>query len=211
MTSFAALRRHFLILTAAALLAACSGGDDAPGSAAARPDTLVDMVYGQETAPVELIEYASTTCPACAAYHKRMKDTIFTLADEGKLRYVFREFPRNQVDIAGFATARCAGDDKFFDVLDDLFEKQQGLGAASRNGTIRTALQTLASQHGVDEAGFEACLEDPIIRGAISNAALAGEADEVTETPTLFLNGVKLSRQEGRTPENLIELIEAAQ
>lgn len=200
-------RRHFLIALTAFTLAACGGESGPTGQA----KDLVDMSMGQETAPAVLVEYASTTCGACANYHATMSETIKTLTDEGKLRYIFREFPRDQVDIAGFATARCAGDDKYFEVLGDLFENQRGILAAARNGTVRAALQAVGARHGIDAAKFEACLADEEIRTAISNAAKFGQAEGITETPTLYINGVRLDRAEGRTPESLITLVEAAQ
>lgn len=199
-------RRQFLVSLCAIALAACSGGDNAGENV--RTDDLVDMTMGSENAPMVLIEYASTTCPACAAYNRDMKETIKQLTDEGKLRFVFREFPRDGVDIAAFVTARCAGDDKYFDVLDDLFASQQGIIASARNGSVRTALQAIGARHGVEAAQFDACLEDVAIRSAISNAAKAGDEAGVTGTPTLFLNGVEILHPQGRTPESLIELVD---
>jgi len=206
MTLSKRLRDAFFAFSALAL-AACGGGDGATPDA----DSLVDMSIGADTAPVVLIEYASSVCPACANYHDTMHETIKTLADEGKVKFIFREFPRDQVDIAGFATARCAGPDKYFDVLGDLFANQQGLLAAARNGTIRGSLQAIAARHGMDQAKFESCLENQDIRRAISDIALYGRDVGVSETPTLFINDTKLDRSEARTPESLIALVEAAQ
>ena len=140
-----------------------------------------------------------------------MSETIKKLADEGKLRYVFREFARDQVDTAGFAVARCAGDDKYFDVLDDLFVNQRGLLQAARNGTVRASLATIASRHGLDNAAFEACLVYEAVQENILNAGKYGTGQGVNETPTLILNDVKLIPPEGRTPESLIALVDAAQ
>ncbi len=192
---------------ASVAISACGASDD--GSV--RESDLNDMTRGPADAPAVLVEYASTTCPACAAYHELMGDTIKQYADEGKLRFVFREYPRDAVDIAGFTTARCAGDDKYFDVLDDLFKNQQGLAAASRNGSVRVALQAIAQRHGVDAAKFEACLDDETIRSHISNAQKFALSQGVGGTPALYFNGAELSGAEARTPESLLSLIENAQ
>ena len=199
-------RRQFLFALSALALVACGGGDTGPTG---NEKDLVDMAMGPETAPAVVVEYASSVCPACAGYHATMHETIEELTAAGTLRYVFREFPRDQVDIAGFATARCAGDDKYFDVLGDLFENQRGVLAAARNGRVRGALQAIASRHGVDAAMFEACLADEEIRTAISNAAKFGDSQGVGATPTLFFNGAETN--EARTPESLIALVEAVQ
>lgn len=200
--------RHFLTALAGLALVACGGEPTGPTGKA---EDLVDMTMGSETAPAVLVEYASTTCGACAYYYNEMHETIETLADEGKLKFIFREFPRDQVDLAGFATARCAGEDKYFEVLGDLFKNQQGILAAARNGTVRAALQAVAARHGVDAARFETCLADEEIRTAISNAATFGEAQGVSGTPTLFLNDVLIEGVESRSPEGLIALVDTMQ
>lgn len=205
MTLIAQTRRHALALMSAGLLAACSGGDSIGPTG-----DLVDMSIGAPDAPVELVEYASATCGACAGFHVTMKDTIETLVDEGKLRYVFREYPLNgsPVDVAAFAVARCAGEDKYFDVIDDLFTNQRGIVVSAQNGSLRAALQAVAARNGVEQAAFETCLTNEEIKTNIQNAALAGAAAGVRETPTLFLNGIKLEGAEGRSPESLTELVE---
>lgn len=201
------LLRNFSIAVLALFFLAACGGDNGT----LRESDLEDMGYGSADAPAVLIEYASTTCPACAAYHSLMGDTIKELTDAGKLRFVFREFPRDTVDIAGFATARCAGPDKYFDVLDDLFTNQQGINLSARNGTVRGSLQAIAARHGIEATQFETCLSDQGILAAISNAQDYGSSQGVTDTPTLFFNGAKLTGTDGRTPESLKALIEISQ
>ena len=194
----------FVTVIIASLLVACGGGDDGN----VRESDLVDMSLGPADSPMVLIEYASTTCGACGNYHKNMSETIKQLAAEGKLRFIFREFPRDPVDIAAFVTARCAGPDKYFDVLDDMFSSQQGLFASMRNNTARASLQTIAQRHGVDAAKFEACLNDETIREQIENAREFGIANGVGSTPTLFFNGVMLVGTEAHSPESLMSLMD---
>ena len=199
---FSISRIIFMPLTLLALVAC--GGESA---GTINEADLVDMVQGPADAPAILIEYASTTCPACAHYHETMGETIKQLAEEGKLRFVFREYPRDAVDIAGFTTARCAGEEKYFDVLADLFKNQAGLAASARNGTVRSSLQAIAQRHGVDAAKFEACLSDETISTQISNTLNYAVEIGVGGTPALYFNGAELPT-EGRTPESLISLIE---
>ena len=206
-TMFAA-RRTVLAGLGAMVLAACSGNVGA--DTAVGP--LSDKVLGSEDAPVELVEYASVTCGACAAFHRDVVPTIKEMVDEGRVRFVFREFPTapTEVAVAGFAAARCAADDDaYYAMLDDMFANQQSVLAASRNGTVRIALQTIAGRHGVDAEAFDSCLSNPDIREAIANATEQGRVDGVTGTPTLFLNGRLLDGGEGRTVESLTELVDA--
>lgn len=204
---FFKLHRYFIFALSALALSACGGSNSNGGPAEA---DLVDMSLGPVDAPVVMIEYASSVCGACAAYHAAMSETIKTLAEEGKIRFIFREYATSDVDTAGFSIARCAGPDKYFDVVDDLFTNQRGLFQAARNGTVRAGLQTIAARHGLDQAAFETCLANEDVQENIRNAGLYANANDVTETPTLVLNGVKLIPPEGRTPESLIALVEEA-
>ena len=204
----ARLPHNFLIALTFAAIAACSGGNSDNNGSSGSVDGLVEMSKGAPTAPHTLIEYASTTCGACGAYHANMAETINELAEAGQLRFVFRDFPRDNVDSAAFVLARCGGAAKYFDILDDIYEHQQGLLAAIRNSTVRGVLETIGGRHGVTKEMFAACLEDETVLAQIKASTNAGNADGVTGTPTLFLDGRVLESPEGRSPESLISLVD---
>ncbi len=202
------LSRTCLAALSIAIMAACSGGGTDEVGSSGSVDGLVEMTKGDANAPHTLIEYASTTCGACGGYHATMSETITELADAGKLHFIFRDFPRDSVDTAAFVLARCGGEDTYFDILDDIFQHQQGLLAAARNSTVRGVLETIGSRHGISKEAFADCLEDETIRAQITASAKAGNADGVTGTPTLFLDGRELPSPEGRTPESLRSLVD---
>ena len=84
-----------------------------------------DVMIGSDKAPVTVIEYASMTCPHCAHF----SETTFPelkkrYIDTGKVRFLFREFPLDQLAAAGFVLARCAGPDKYFPLIETLFAQQ---------------------------------------------------------------------------------------
>ncbi|MEM6412124.1 MAG: thioredoxin domain-containing protein [Pseudomonadota bacterium] len=202
-------RRAVIIGLSALVLGACGETEDANANVTG---TLADKVFGPADAPVEIIEYASITCGACAQYHRDVVPAIKEMADEGRVRFVFREFPTAPVEVAvaGFAAARCtATDEAYFAMLDDMFINQRNIFAATQNGTVRTALQAIAARHGVDSAAFDACLTDETIRSEIQAATTTGQADGVTGTPTLFLNGRLLRTPEGRSVESITELVDS--
>jgi protein-disulfide isomerase len=94
-----------------------------------KPGPLGDKILGDENAPVTIVEYASMTCGHCANFHERTwpdlkKDYIET----GKVRFIFREFPLDPVASAAFMLARCAPQEKYFDIVDIMFEEQRSLG-----------------------------------------------------------------------------------
>ncbi len=99
--------------------------------AIAKPSTLGDMALGPKDAPVTIVEYASMTCPHCAAFtldvFPKLKEAYI---DKGKVRYIFREFPLDQAALAASATARCIAKDdsnKYFALVDIFFKQQRDL------------------------------------------------------------------------------------
>jgi protein-disulfide isomerase len=187
-------RRHALI-AAAALAVATSAGAAGP---VIHPD---DISLGAPKAKVEVIEYASMACPHCGHFN----ETIFPALkskyiDTGKVRYTLKEMitPPETVAVAGFLIARCAGPDKYFAVVDQVFRSQ----SRWNQGSIKPILQEIAAANGVDEAHFAACLQDQNAADAVARRAeRAQEKEGVDSTPTLFVNGQKVE-----TPQNAAEL-----
>src|SRR5262249_5422556 len=71
------------------------------------PGPLGAQALGKADATVTVIEYASVTCPHCADFYMHQFPTLKTrYIDTGKVRFIFREFPRDPLDMAGFMLAR---------------------------------------------------------------------------------------------------------
>src|ERR1700749_2126770 len=103
----------------------------APAYAAPPVASLAEeMSMGNPKAPVTVVEYASASCPHCAAFNNDVfPEFKKKYIDTGKVRYAFREFltPPAEFAALGFLTARCAGDKKYFPLLDALFHAQAGI------------------------------------------------------------------------------------
>ncbi len=210
-------RRVALAAIASLALSACgqAGGEDvapdtpsSPGNSSVSNAALKDIIIGDPNAPVTMIEYASWTCPACLNFDQTVMPMIKSdYIETGKVRFVFREFPTPPANIAvaGFAIARCAGEDKYYAVIGELFERQAGILAMVRQGDqVKSALMQIAENHGISgEEAFEACLQDSDIRRAISTAVGRGDASGVNSTPTVFVNGEMLKGYEWRYPEGM--------
>ena len=207
-------RRTAILAVSFLTMTACgASGDESgegPNSAA-----LQEITLGEEDAPVTIVEYASWTCPACLQFHN---DVVGNLKEDyvetGKVRYIFREFPTApaNISVAGFAIARCAGEDRYYDVLDELFSRQTAiLSLARQGGQVKQALQQIAANHGItDEAEFDACLNNSDIRRAISASVAAGDEAGVNATPTLFLNGEQLEGFEWRQWTGMQSMLDEA-
>jgi protein-disulfide isomerase len=172
-------------------------GDAAAQSAvaalAAKPGALPDMALGPAKAPVTIIEYASMTCPHCAAFEQNVLPMLRSkYIDTGKARFVFREFPLDINAAAASMLARCiAGDDieKFYATVGLLFKQQEQLVAQTLATLILVGKQTA----GMDEQAVEACEKNQALLDKIAaDQKFAFETLKVEVTPTFFVNGEKL-------------------
>lgn len=214
-------RRGAVMAAAALALAACGssndngGSDPSTGGSGDSKVVLNDVILGDPDAPLTLIEYASWTCPACLDFHTRIMPTVQAdYIDTGKLRLVFREFPTPpaNVAVAGFALARCVPDENYYDLLDELFTRQDAiLTLARQGGPMVEALKQIAANHGIEgDEAFQACLDSEEGRNKIRASIAAARAKDVNETPTLFLNGVLMERSVRATPQTFSAALDAA-
>ena len=171
-----------------------------------RPGPLPDLVLGKADAPVTIIEYASMTCPHCANFHKTTYAALKTkYIDTGKVRFIFREFPLDELAVAASMLARCAGKDdsgKALALIDVLFASQDKW--ATRNPV--PILQQMAKQAGMTEKAFDECLKDQTLYNNVMAVRERGSKEyKVESTPTLFVNG-KMQKG-GATIEELDKII----
>ncbi len=172
-------------LAAMATVAGCTAktGGEAKG----------DMALGAgPDAKVTVVEYASITCGHCAVWNDEVWPEFKTkYVDTKKVRYVFREFPTPPQDIAvaGFLIARCAGEDKYFDVMHDIMASQKEWAAGV---PPRTTLFRTAAAAGLTQEQTEACISDKAAIEEMSNRIKAGLDAGVTGTPTFIVNGAKV-------------------
>ena len=156
----------------------------------AKPSVLGDMALGSKDASVTIIEYASMTCPHCAAFTKDVFPELKkAYIDTGKVRFVFREFPLDQVALAASALARCVAKDdapKYFAIVDILFRQQNDL-ASDALGTINR----VGKQAGFSEQMIKDCVQnDPSVqKGILDSREFAYNKLKVNSTPFFFVNG----------------------
>ena len=159
----------------------------------AKPVSLPDMTLGPANASVTITEFASMTCPHCAAFNENVFPKIKSeYIDSGKVRYVFREFPLDIKAAAGSMLSRCIAKDdgaKYFAVTDMLFKQQNDW--VMKNTT--ESLARIGKQAGLSQQGVENCLKDQALLDKIAaDQKYAAEVLKVDSTPTFFLNGEKI-------------------
>jgi protein-disulfide isomerase len=148
------------------------------------------MTMGDPKAPVKMVEYASASCSHCATFNNTVLPAFKAkYIDTGKVHYTLKEFltPPNELAAAGFLTARCAGKDKYFSVLDAIFRSQQEI---LQTGDMRGILLRVAQSAGLTESQFNACITDETALKALNaRVERAIKQDKITGTPAFFING----------------------
>lgn len=146
-----------------------------------------DMVLGPAAAPVTIVEYGSLTCPHCAAFDQEIFPEIKRQwIDTGKIRFVFRDMPRDQLDLKAFQLAHCSGDPRFWGFLDALFRNQRSWMSAA---DPTAQLVQIGRLGGLSEAAAHACLSNDALARASVASAKGGHDAGVTATPSFFANG----------------------
>jgi protein-disulfide isomerase len=150
-----------------------------------------DKTLGDPAAPVVVVEYASTGCGHCAAFHAQILPQLKSkYIETGKVFYVFRDFPLDDLAAAGSVIARCMPEGRYWDFLGTLFARQSFWRT---NDDPLGKLKTLAAEAGLDNTGVDACLADQKgIMTVIDGRQTAMDVLQVNSTPTLFINGVSL-------------------
>jgi protein-disulfide isomerase len=159
----------------------------------AKPVSLPDMALGPKDAAVTITEFASMTCPHCAAFNEQVFPKIKSeYIDTGKIRYIFREFPLDIKAAAGSMLSRCIAKDdapKYFAVTDMLFRQQNDWVMKNTTET----LTRIGKQAGLTQQQVEACLKDQALLDKIAaDQKYASDVLKVDSTPTFFINGEKI-------------------
>lgn len=216
-------RRELLLTTIAALgtaavwswtgaaLAQQRKGSSSPAQVSVdelmQPGPLPDLIFGSPNAPITLVEYASLTCPHCAAFHNnvlpRLREKYIAT---GKVRLVLREFPLDNLAAAAAMLGRCAGEGKAFALVAVLFARQNEWAFVDKPVPELFRFAKLAD---FTKASFDTCLRDQKLLDDIAAVrAHASKAFGVTVTPTFFVNGQRLER--GSTFEDFEKAFAAA-
>ena len=193
-------RRKLLGLASAMAAAAFVMGAAAPAQAQSvelvefmKAGPLGEKQMGNEKASVTVVEYASLTCPHCEHFHKaifpKLKEKYI---DTGKILFIYRDFPINDRARTASMFAHCVPKENYFDFIDVLFQTRLQWATAEPS-QFRPTLFSIARQVGFTQESLKACVENQKTLDAIFWVEdRASEKFGVNQTPTIFVNGVKL-------------------
>ncbi|MBW4706583.1 DsbA family protein [Roseobacter sp. YSTF-M11] len=172
------------------------GAANAQEAAEIDTSTVVEMSLGNPDAPVTVIEYASYTCPHCAAFHAGAYKQLKTdYIDTGKINFVYREVYFDRYGLWASMIARCAGTpEKFFGMTDLIYAGQSDWARAGEPTAIVEELRKIGRLAGLDGDTMEACLQDgDNARTLVAWYQENAEADGIDSTPSFVINGKKYS------------------
>lgn len=168
-----------------------------------------DILMGEESAPVTIIEYGSFTCPHCANF----SNTVFPelkrdYIDTGKVKFIHREVYFDRYGLWAAMVARCGGDMRYYGFVKTLYATQRDWAGSDDPAVVGENLRRLGRTAGLTEAEVNACLSDNDMAKALVVAYQERvNTDGVNATPTFFINGEK---HQNMSYEEFKTLIDAA-
>ena len=173
------------------------GGESSPSGTTSSPTGTGEVVRnssqsrGPETAKVTLVEFSDFQCPACGAEYPVLEKIVAEYND--RIRFVYRHFPlamHANAEIAALASEAAGDQGKFWEMHHKLFEGQSQWSVASDPKQIFVAY---AREIGLNEDKFRNDLSDAKIKDRVVTDMNDAELLGVDRTPTLYLNGQKIT------------------
>lgn len=168
-------------------------------------------VRGNQAAKVTIVNFDDFQCPFCARMHATLFPNL--LKEYGnKVKFIYKDFPL--VDMHPWAMrasvdANCLGEqnsDAYWDFADYVHANRQAISGHSPAEAIanldKSALEQ-GEKHQLDAHQLKACVQKSD-ETAVRASMAEGEKLGVDSTPTLFINGERVS---GAVPENTVRSI----
>jgi protein-disulfide isomerase len=147
-----------------------------------------DKVMGSPEATIALVEFSDFQCPYCRRfYNQTFPQLKETYIDTGKLQFIFRDFPLEQIHreaIPAAVAANCSGQQgKYWEMHQALFSNQGRLG--------KELFIELAGELALDLPAFQSCLEDPEQLKEVASDQAYGQSIGVRGTPHYFIGRIE--------------------
>jgi len=143
---------------------------------------------GPANAKITLVEFADFECEACAAAHPILQKILKEY--DGKIQFVFRNFPNHFNSMLAAKSAEAAGQEgKFWEMHDKLLENQLEWG--EKKVPVTEAFVKYAKEIGLNVATFTDLIKGTTFEEKILRDKKDGIGLGVRATPTFYLNGKK--------------------
>lgn len=145
-----------------------------------------DPRFGPQNAAVTFVLFSDFACPYCKVIASQLKKLA---TDNNDVNVIWKDFPITTLHpTSGNAhiAARCAHEQgKFWEYHDQLFANQSDFS--------RGALQSIASEIGLNTVTFNSCLDSTKPIEDIANGIEMGNDLSIDGTPYLFINDQRVS------------------
>ncbi len=152
-----------------------------------------DHIIGDESAPVDVIIYASVTCGHCAKWFSEQWPTFKAeQIDTGRVRLIFREFLTAPIEIVvpNFFLANCAAPDAFMDHIVHQMQNQAQFFKALSEGEAKERFFDYAERAGLTtEEDVNQCLSKEVIAQRLQTAMTRAQAAGLRGVPGFIING----------------------
>ena len=179
-------------ITRRSTLAAVATAMAAPLSALAQPadPRMAERSLGSADAKTVVQEWFSLTCTHCAEFQKTTFPTVKKdLIDAGQVRYVWHDYPLDQVALTAAMVARALPPERYEPFITTLLLTQDRW-AFTRGVNSTEELAKLAALAGMPRQTFDAAIGDADLKKAI--LSLQDEAEQklgINSTPSFVING----------------------
>lgn len=162
-------------------------------------------MLGDADAEITVVEFGDYLCPACKSFEDTVKPQLMQHIENGDVNLHYIDFPLpsfNPSNTQASVAAQCVynqDEDQFWNMHDALYDNQQQMGYDD------SSLVQLAEQNteGLDYDRLEQCIEDQETIDAVNSDRQLGQENSVRSTPTLFVNGDRVTSQ-----KNLVSVVE---
>lgn len=179
------------------ILSVVAAGSALPGLLAAAParaedPRMTERSLGSPTAKTTVIECFSLTCTHCAAFAREtMPEIKQKLIDTGRVRFVYHDFPLDQVALTAAMVARALPTERYVPFINALFASQDRW-AFARDVNTTDELWKMAALAGMSRPTFDSTIADTTLRTWILTQQKADEDKyHIDSTPSFVINGQK--------------------
>jgi protein-disulfide isomerase len=182
-------RRNLLAAVAGATLAQ---GFGSPVAVRADDLTRVDRFIGKPDAKTTVMEFFSLTCSHCAAFAvETMPKVKSDLIETGKVRWVFKDYPLDQIALQAAQVARYLPVDRYEPFVNALLATQDRW-AFARDANHTEELWKTAGLAGMSRATFDKAVGDNDLKTWILKQQQADQDKwKIDSTPSFVINGTK--------------------
>jgi protein-disulfide isomerase len=162
------------------------------------PTLTAERSHGDPAAKVTVVECFSLTCTHCAAFARgTMPDIDKELIEPGKVRFVYHDFPLDQVALTAAMVARHLPPTRYYSFINALLANQDRW-AFARGINTTDELWKMAALAGMSRSTFEQAIADNDLRSWILAQQQADQDQwKVDSTPSFIINGRTTSGEMG--------------